>query len=173
MNYGSSFAFDISGGITRPHNRTVRGALMAASRSKLEERSGQPRTLREVTRLVELTAWNVPASETEAEFGRSEDAVRAKARSENVSLSMTSTPSDGATRSTYRRVAGVGHEYFSSSGGNFRRYVWRQPGRAMLISAAAGFILGILLGGSRHQRQSGVGFQWPLWFAFCFRSLGA
>ncbi len=80
---------------------------MAASRSKLEERSGQPWTLREVTRLEELTAWNAPASETGAEFGRSEDAVRAKARSENVSLSTTSTPSDGANQSTYRRVLGV------------------------------------------------------------------
>ncbi len=104
-------------------------------------RHNEPWTLEEIKQLEEFANRNTPADAIAMELGRTQEAVRSKAYKENISLSTASDESltEGATG------------YISQAVAEAKRCVREQPGSAMLITAAAGIILGLFLGGRQQK----------------------
>ena len=102
----------------------------------------EPWTPEDVKRLEELARQNTSADEIAIELGRTQEAVRSKAYKENISLS---TAID-------QKTTGGAAGYINQVVADIKRCIREQPGSAMLITAAGGLLLGLLLGGRSPKR---------------------
>ncbi len=107
-------------------------------------------TPEEVKGLKGLAERGTPARKIALNLKRSEYAVRSKAYKEGISLRQTRT--QALYEPVYRRLIAVAtramHNVSEKAAADAVGYVRRNTGQAILIAAAAGCALGLLLGGT-------------------------
>ena len=110
----------------------------------LPSHHNKPWTPAEVERLEELARQHTPTDEIAMQLGRTPYAVRSKAYKESISLSAAID----------EKITGGATDYISQVVADAKRCMREQPGSAMLITAAGGLLLGLLLGGRSQKRAN-------------------
>lgn len=119
--------------------------------TKRPSRHNEVWTPEEVRHLETLAGRGTPVRKIAGKLGRSERAVRSKAYKESIALRPTAAQS--LYEPAYRGLVGVTTRIMRDASekatAGVVRYVRDNTGQAVLIAAAAGCALGLLLGGTK------------------------